>query len=270
MSERLFDATLANVSFNSLASELVLVDIVEKPAEMDTQTAPLALREGLLLIRNHRKSLSVELRFAIRTQDVVRRAEVRDMVAAWARNGGMLKVNYRPDRVLYVKNDNAPSLDSSLKWTNLITLTLTAYEIPYWQSEKLSVFPFETGSVGDGEYWSAGLLHMDGDTGSARVEAMIQHIGDDVLDRMRVSCGSTFFEFEQIDAFPGDVIVIAYNDGVLTVDKLGEHSTNGSLLRVRTAESSDDLLAASGEDNQITVSANQKLKGQITARGLWR
>jgi hypothetical protein len=270
MSEKRFEATLGGVEIGTLADEIVLFDIVEKPAEMDTQTVPLTWGEGSRRIRNTRKSLSVELHFAIRTQDVVRRAEVRDLLADWAANGGALKVNYRPDRVLYVKDDTPPALGSSLNWTDEIVLTLTAYAVPYWQSAKATGHAFETKLLDSGENWYANLINPDGNAGMAKVDAIIYHVGEENLTHLYIKCGKTFFEFSGMNLEPGAIIMISYDDGILSVVDFSNVESDNSLLKYRTAESSDDLLAVPNQENALQISADQPLEGRFTARGIWR
>ena len=270
MSEKRFEATLGGVDFSTLADELVLVDIVENPVQMDTQTVPLAWGEGLRRIRNARKSLSVELHFAIRTQDVVRRAEIRDLVAGWVGNGGALKVNYRPDRVLYVKDDTPPALGSSLNWTELIVLTLTAYAVPYWQSENPTTIAINTKTLDSGENWFANVFHPEGNAGNVKVDGTLVNSGTGPLTHLRILCGNTFFEFDGMNVAAGMPILISYEDGILAVKDFFNFSGDQNLLRFRTAESSDDLLAIPNQDNNLQISADQPITGNMSARGTWR
>lgn len=272
MAYNLFEAMLGSVAFSSLSGkedELVLVDIVEEEAKMDTQTVPLGLKSGMMRTVNRRKSLSVKLKFCIRTQDVERRAALRDAVAAWAAKGGALKTNTRPGKILDVVADVPPALASSGKWTDELELTLTAYEIPYWQSEKMTSVSFFAQPLDSGGYWIADLINPDGNAGEAELNAMIYHIGTGPLTRMKITCGDTFFEFDGLDIQPDSVITITYESGILSVLDFTQLEGDNSLLKYRTAESSDDLIATSGVDNQLIIEADQQLKGNIYTRGRW-
>lgn len=271
MGYNLFEAALNGVAFSSLGQEdeLVLVDIVEEEAKMDTQTVSMGLHDGKMRTVSRRESLSVKLEFCIRTQDVARRAELRDAVAEWASKGGDLTINTRPGKMLQVKCDTAVALQSSAKWTESIVLTLTAYEIPFWQSVKATTLSFYMQTSNADGYFIAEQLHPDGNAGDVKVEAMISHIGDAPLTHMRISCGSTFFEFDGMHVEPGSVITISYTDGILSVLDFTKVEGDNSLLRFRTPDSSDDLIAKANEDNHMNFHADQRLQGQITARGRW-
>jgi hypothetical protein len=100
---------------------------------------------------------------------------------------------------------------------------------------------------------------------------MLFHIGDDTLTRCKITCGKTVFDFDGMNLEPGAVIIISYDDGVLSVVNFADvDSEDNSLLRYRTADSSDDLLAEPNINNQITISADQKLEGNLSTRGIWR
>lgn len=269
MDYKLFEADLGGVDFTGLAPEIVLLDIVEEPAQMDTQTVPRALGDGMLRTVNRRKSLSVRIVYQIRTQDVARRAEVRDAVTAWAMKGGTLKVNTRPGKMLQVVMDAAPALGSSMAWENELSLTLTAYAVPYWQNAKLTSMRFETVLLDSGENYLADVFAPDGQK-ETPLNAMISINGETNLTNLSIKCGSSMLTFEGMDIEPGNVLLIGYSDdGIWEAMNFTQLEGDNSLLKYRTANSTDDLRAAPNVDNQIIISADAPLSGTLTARGRW-
>lgn len=267
MDYKLFEATLGGVALSSLADEILLTDIVEEPVQMDTQTAPLALGDGMLRTVNRRESLSVRLVYQIRTQDVARRAEVRDLVAAWAVNGGALTVNTRPGKQLRVVCDTAPEQGSSGKWTDDLEIVLTAYAVPYWEDvEKVSISVNTVWNANRGEYYYANVIRPTGNV-SAPLEFTMLYTGTETLNRLKIICGSKAIEFTDMGVTRMNIVQITYDvNGLFKAYK----GANVSLLPMRTPESEDELFATPGTDNQIYVLSDAEIHGgSITCRGRW-
>lgn len=269
MDYKLFEANLGGVDFTGLASEILLLDIVEEPVQMDTQTVPLALGDGMLRTVNRRKSLSVRIVYQIRTQDVACRAEVRDLVAAWAMKGGTLKVNTRPGKMLQVVMDAAPALGSSMAWENELSLTLTAYAVPYWQDAEHTAFEVKTTLLDSGENWQADIFTVGGQTETPLAATLIVG-GDTNLTHLSITCNDSLMVLDGMDIAPGKAVFISYNDqGVLEILDFFNFEGDRSLMKYRTADSTDDLRAVPNTNNQILISADAALTGNLTARGRW-
>lgn len=269
MDYKLFEANLGGVDFTSLASEIVLLDIVEEPAQMDTQTVPRALGDGMIRTVNRRKSLSVRIVYQIRTQDVVRRAEVRDLVTAWAMKGGALKVNTRPGKMIQVVMDTAPALESSMKYDADLSLTLTAYAVPYWQDADATMFEVNTALLASGENWQADIFKVGGQTDTPLAATLIVG-GENNLTHLSITCNNSLMVLDGMDIAPGKAIFISYNDqGVLEILDFFNFDGDNSLAKYRTADSTDDLRAVPNVDNQILISADAALTGSLSTRGRW-
>lgn len=265
--EYLFTAALGGVAFLSLADELLLTDIVEDPVQMDTQTAQRASGEGMLRTVNRRKSLSVKLVYQIRTQNVERRAAVRDLVAEWAANGGVLTVNTRPGKQLQVVCDTAPEQGSSGKWTDDLEIVLTAYAVPYWEdAEKVSISVTTAWNESRGEYYYANVIHPTGNV-SAPLEFTMLYTGTETLNRLKIICGSKAIEFTNMGVTRMNIVQITHDaNGLFKAYK----GANVSLLPMRTPESEDELFVEPGRDNQIYVLSDAAIPGaSIVCRGRW-
>lgn len=269
MTFSLFEATLGGVRFSSIAEEVFLVDIVEEAAQMDTKTAALALRDGLIRTMNRRRSLSVRLEYVIRTQDVALRSVLRDKVAAWASRGGILKVNTRQGKRLEVVMDTAPAMSSSMKWTDRLSVTLTAYGVPYWEDAAAKTLAVSTAwSDTEGAYVFSGAIKPNGTVPETPATAILRNMGDDALTSLEIVVNDTHMELNGLNVAAGTgEVVIEYGAGGLLA--IRDASTGSSLLEFRTPHSDDDLLAVSGADNAVTIRADQPVEGAIAVRGRW-
>lgn len=267
--ELLFDAALNGVAFSSIAEEVFLTDIVEEAPRMDTQTAPLALRDGLIRTHNRRQSLSVRLVYVIRTQDVGLRSELRDKVAAWAAKGGVLTINSRPRKQLQVVMDTPPPLDSGGKWTNELSLTLTAYAVPFWEDVKAQGLQFSTAWADTyGQYFFADVITPKGNAPEIPLTVLLQCIGESALTALKIVANETVMEFTGLSIAAGqNVLAISYDkNGLLAIEDV---MTGESLMKNRTPASSDDLLVKTGKGNQIMIYSDQPVSGAISYRGRW-
>lgn len=266
----LFEATLEDKNFSEIADEILLTDIVEEPVSMDSQAELLAIRGGSMRTVHRRNSLTVRLRYAIRTQDIARRAEIRDLAAAWACGGGTLKTNTRPGKMLHVFCDDPPSLKSSNQWTDVLEISLTAYAVPYWLEDTATSLNVTTAlNESSGLYEYANVLTPPGNAGTAPVEMTIVFLGE-AFNWLKIYCAGTVIELNNIGLGSFETMQITYDkNGVLQMYK---STVDGviSLLPNRTAESDDDLLAALGKGNQIHIYSDVAISGcKIQCWGRW-
>lgn len=265
-----FDVELDNVSMASLADEIIVRDIIEEPANMRIDTVLRGNRPGTRVEQNIRQSLSVRVVYRIRTQNIVRRAEVRDVIAAWCANGGELNINTRPGKRLFVIPTSLPAVNSGLKWDQDLALVFTAYEQPYWEDKSVTSVGGTVKKYDDGSHYFADVIRPVCSVDRVPVTANITITGEDDLAELRIKCGDTVFEFVGMQISSGGYISISYdkNDLLSVVDFMSLEG-DGSLLKYRTAQSNDDLLAVSNQDNQIIITANTELRVQVHARGRW-
>lgn len=184
----------------------------------------------------------------------------------------MLEINTRKGKYLRVDVGVPPALDSSLKWTQDLTLTLTAYAEPYWQSAtRLDV----SADLHDenGVYYLNTVAKPVSNAGEVPVTFSIRNDSSDMaLTELEVKCGETYINLTGIAVNPGMPVILSYtNDGILQIIDLGASALGGdaSLLRYRTAESSDELLMQTGMENQLQIRADAPVSGSIVIRERW-
>lgn len=248
-----FDAVLNDRSLCEIDASIILVDISERAAEQTILTESRAMKAGTWITNIHRERLSVRLTFVIRERDVVKRSQIMDDVIQWASNGGWLSLSTRPSQKLYVNSNVLPALGSALRWTDEIIMELTAYERPYWEQVDPTV---ET-------ITDSGTITPDGTVPDVYVECDVVNNGADDLTAVALICDDTFIALEGLAVPSGGHVVISYTDkDVLTITADGE-----SALSSRTAESHDDLIARSRQENSISVEADQPVEATFSARG---
>lgn len=271
----LYDASLNGVSIHTLAEEIILRDIVENPANMDIQTAKRSMHPGTRETSSVRRKLEIDLVFVIYTQDSRRRAEIAGLVAAWANEGGWLTVNTRPGTRLHVTPTQMPSQGSALRWQEDITLTLTAFEQPYWEDEK-DTTRITIDTVWDeanSTYVASNVIRPSGNVGKVPVTCFAFNMDDKPLTYLKIVSDDTMMEFQGMNIEGGGVLggwfSIDYTETDIMQIKNLRDENDSSLMRFRTAESSDDLLARCNINNQIHVYSDANLNISFFAKGRW-
>ena len=275
MSMLLYDACLNGVSIHTLAEEIILRDIVENPADMDIQTSKRSMHPGTRETSSVRRKLEIDHVFVIYTQDSRRRAEIAGLVAAWANEGGWLTVNTRPGVRLFVRPTTMPAQGSALRWQEDITLTLTAFEQPYWEDET-DTTRFNRDTVldeADGLYKTSQVIKPAGNVGKVPVTCFAYNMGENPLTYLKIVVDETMMEFKNMNIEGGGVFggwfSLDYTpDDILQIKNVRDDN-DPSLMRYRTAESSDDLIARCNVKNQIHVYADSMLNITFFARGRW-
>lgn len=263
-----FEAELNGGKFSAIAPELVLIDVIEREAAMDMVTAQYANKPGQRVSSNLRTSLAVQLVYLINTQDIVRRAEIGNLITAWGKNGGLLQVNYRPGLQLDVTMDTPPTINSALRWTQELTLTFTAHRQPYWTDAEAVQETIETTLKSDGTGYQSlfASIRMGGNVDHVPVDCSIINVGDTDLTNVRVDIGSTSITLAGMTVPVGGTIMMDYANGLLSIYNLSD--TTESYLYARTPQSSDDLLANVGYNN-VYIESNTQVQVLLFGRGWW-
>lgn len=250
-----FEAALNGTKFSEIDPAVILLDINEIPAKQTINTVQRGMRAGMRVTSRKRSSLSVRLQYVVREYDIEARARIMDKIAAWVGNGGWLTVNSRPGLRLFVTPDGLPGMGSSLRWTNELSITLTAFAQPYWQQEQ----PTEVSTTG------TGVISPIGTVEEVCAECSAINTGDGVLTALTMTCGNTYIKLERLEVQPGERVEVRYtDDGVLTITAGGK-----SAMLNRTADSSDDLKARSRVKNIIGVASDQPVTATFAVRGLY-
>ena len=265
-----FEATNGGAKFSEIADEAILLDIIEQPAETSVQTDRYAGGSGTLASSATRTALKVQLVYVIYTQDPSRWATVHDLVAKWAASASKLTVSTRPGKMLVGKFYTAPARGSALRWTDELTITFIAYEVPYWQDENVSVSAFI--SKGD-------TVKVNCQCTADRVplELMITNdTSNPITEVLIVVAGQYKMHLKGLNLVtpPQEGLV---EEHALVIDAKDGHTTrifvtdeqNTSMLHTRTADSVDVLEALTTEPTQVYFWADQSATCWLSCRRWW-
>lgn len=251
-----YEVVLNDVSMADLNENLLILDVSHEQPKFQRETVHIAGREGLVIEDQYRETASVTITFELHIYGIAERQAALDSVISWARNGGILKTNDREGQRLVCICDKFPSVSSVMRWTDPLSITFSAYCIPYWEDD----VPLALTLSGRN---ASGNLEVSGNGGNALVSCEITARA--ALSQIRVNAGSSFIELTGISIPANGVVKISYdNDGVLSI-KYG----NTSLMNKRTAGSSDDLVVPSGKTSTFSISANASVLVAFSVRGCW-
>lgn len=246
----LYDCALNGVTLSGLDSSIRVTDLQEEAPVWRTALSP-AWDEGQQLLRRTRESLSVTVCFAVLEPGLSRRSDILQRIYAWAEQGGTLMLSDRPGQQLQVICTALPAWSAEDYLTDM-TLRFTSVHIPWWESAAAKV----TGT-------DIMTLQVPGNAPcAAKAEVIVFNRGTDTIRRLKLHCGLTEMVFEGIEFPAGSVFSLLYRDGTLLAWIDGE-----SVLRCRTADSADDLLAPCGEASTVYADGGELLEATFMARG---
>lgn len=248
------EAILNGVALSSVSPLIYITDISYPAPPIRTDLYTVAKRQGGRIRRRYIEKNSVVISMMIRAYDVRQRQEICNAVGKWAKNGGILETRDHVGQRLRCVCDNWPTVQSALRWTDPVTVTLSAYEQPFWEE----IFPSKLTLTGTS---ASGVLNVPGNADDALIEAKIT--AGAALSSVTLTAGSKSMTLSGLSVASGGVITISYDDEMIQSIKYG----TTSLLNKRTG--ADDLLAESGGKTTISISASASVTAEFSARGLW-
>lgn len=241
-------------SFNELSPTLFIQDFEEKiKTRTDTTNRPHA--GTYLIYQDGRDTLEVTVKFMIKERDLAKRQAIIARVNGWAKYG-WLTLNTRPEQKLYVYCTKKAD-SKTLKWSDDMTLTLTAYDLPYWQ-DRIPVIASVTGTSGTVNIRPLG-------TRPCLLEAEITNNFGSAVANVSLSCNGKTIALNGVGLPNGKTLKLYYDERRLlhaTIDGAGK-------LSCRTETSADDIFLADNATNKVTVSASGKCTFRIIGRGLY-
>lgn len=250
-----YQVWLNDESMSNINNNLLILDVSYEQPKYQMETAQIVGREGMSIGNKYRETASVTITFELHIYDITDRQSALDDVIAWARNGGILKTNDRDGQRLVCVCDKFPSITSVKKWTDALSITFTAYGIPYWEDEEATTLTLNGTNA-------SGTLAVDGNGGDAFVSCVVTAVNN--ITSFRVDAGDTFIQLDGINVPSGGSVAISYENGILSI-KQGAVS----LLNKRTALSSDDLVVPSGDSSTFSLIASDTASATFSVRGCW-
>lgn len=246
---------LNGIELSDLAPEIIPLDISYDAPVREVKTTALAGRDGQVPFGVITSSQSVTVYFEIHTQDIRRRAEVLSIVREWAMRGGFLTTDDMEEKRLHVLCETPPALSSSLKWTQRLSTTFTAYASPFWEDS----IPIQITMDGNQQK----EVFVPGYAAPAGVEVSVSNTGSTEISRVSLSAGKTTMSFEGLALPAGNTLDIGHDErGILyaTIDGVG-------VLSKRTAASSDELMLDAGARGNVSVQTDGTAKTCFRIRG---
>lgn len=250
-----YEAYMDGEALSAVDPSLLILDIHHNDPGLQIKKNALGGRDGAVVTGRYLEKASVTISFAIREYNIANRQAVCSRVIKWAK-GTVLKTNDRTGQMLYCICDDYPVINSAMAWTDPLSITFSAYGIPYWQEEFAKTATLTDTSEND-------TLFVPGSADMAFVNVDIT--AGAAVSSLTVGCGETAIELTGLALSDGDVVSIAYDQNGLMSIKKG----NTSLLNKRTAASSDDLIAVCGEENEISITASGSVTAVFSVRGCW-
>lgn len=249
-----YEAWLNGVSLSSISSKILILDIQYPSATIKNETFLAAKRHGARLHRRYIDKASVTIVFEIREYSLTARQSVCADIVRWAKNGGVLKTIDRPGQRLRCVCDKHPSIQSAMKWTDALSITFSAYALPFWEEET----PVELTLSGQE---SEGNLFVPGNVDEAFVE--IEAIIGSHTENIAFGTNNRRIELYGITAEEGQTITLTYDDEMIQSIKID----GVSLLGHRSQ--ADDLIAFCGQTNKVGFSSWGTADVTFKVRGLW-
>lgn len=201
---------------------------------------------GQRVTGNRRSTLDMVVKFRILEHGHTKgglqgRAEVLEKVNAWAADGGVLTVNYKPERRLNVILAQAPGEGSLWDYTKEFTITFRAYAIPYWEQETANSLVIG-GSTASGN----GTAVIDG-SAKTQVNAQLYNNSGKEINTATVKVGSNTMEFSALAMAGGETLVIDHTGNGLV--RIRIRSTSGgyrSAMAARSTSSANDFMVSPG------------------------
>lgn len=132
-----YEVTLNNVTMASLDSSILIHDVQYEAPNYERNLFKIANLQGRRPGKAYKERAAVKITFEIHEYDTDDRQGVLTKIINWAKNGGDLRINDRPGQKLICVCDEFPVISSVCKWTDTLSITFAAYDIPYWQSVDL-------------------------------------------------------------------------------------------------------------------------------------
>lgn len=251
-----YEVILNDIALSSINPNICVLDVNYTAPKKSISTYNVAKRNGSRIHSERTEPISVSVSFEIHSYNIAERQHICGLVSRWAKNGGILEINDRPGQRLRCICEVKPVIESAKKWTDPVTMTFVAYQLPYWEEKEYAVLSLTAGTSG------SGTLFVPGCEDGAMVEADITVNASTLTSLMLTANGKTM-TLSGLSVGSGNTIKVAYDDQLIQSIKVG----STSILDKRTG--ADDLIAKCGEVNSFSFTSNKSVTVKFKVRGLW-
>ena len=252
-----FDVWLDGISLTSLHPGIYITDVKQSTVGFADTRVSVGKKDGSILQRRALEQLDYTVTFMLREYNPAARQSAVDVITAWAMTGGALTDSTHEDKFLDVICTAPPRIESALRWTDDLSITFTAYGMPYWQDSEPAVFS-HTGTSG------GGTVFGKGSAADCIVYGTVKATGG-ALTTLMVRAGTSFMEFSDMTVTQNGTVTFGYDDHYIYCVKWG----NASQIRRRTGESSDELRVPMQTASEFEITANVSVTSNFYVRGLY-
>lgn len=249
-----YEVVLNGKALSAVSADILVLDVNYPPPSIQTEVYTVANRSGGRIYRRNNDKLSVTISFVIRAYDIKERQKICNAVEMWAGRGGVLQINDRESQRLHCVCDTLPTITSAMRWTDPLTVTFTAYALPFWEDIVPSMLTL-SGTSKSGELFVPGCV----DNTVVEVEAL----ANSTITSLSFTVNGRTLSLSGLSVASGQVVRITYDDNMIQSIKAG----NTSILNYRSGV--DDLLADCGKKNTCSFTSNVSTNVTFKARGLW-
>ena len=236
-------AALNGVWLDELDNRIVISGIEPGDGKDNITASDSAAGYGQRFIGNRRSTLDVSIRFKLlqrsRTEvNMAERAALIEKVNAWAKDGGVLTVNYKPNRRMNVVLVQAPGEGSLWDYTKEYAITFRAYAIPYWEDEAAN-----EAMIGGSTQTGSGTCTIEG-SAKTQADVILENMSGAQINGCTVSVGGKTMTFSTAILAADEALVIDHKDGLVRIRIRDANNAYRSAMALR--EGSDDFMVAPG------------------------
>jgi len=255
---------LNGVWLDEIDSRICISSIEPGDGKENISAVDAAAGYGQRITGNRRQMVDMVIKFRMlehghNVTGLTERSQLLEKVNAWAAAGGVLTVNYKPDRRLNVILVQAPGEGSLWDYTRELQLTFRAYRIPYWEDENIS-----SATVGGNNSSGTGAASIGGSV-KTQVSAMLENTSGMNINTAAVTIGGKSMYFTGLGLGNNEALVIDYSgDGILRIRIRSAGGIYRSAMACRSDSSADEFVAI----GDVTISFSAQRACRLTAS--WR
>ena len=263
-----YDVTLNGTSLSAINESILITDIRYNAAKFSDETYNVSKRHGSRIWRRMFKSASVKIEFAIRAYSTSERQSVCAAIINWAKDGGELRCNDRPGQRLRCVCTEFPYVDSVRGWTDTLSITFTAYALPFWEE----AVPVTASLTSDNNNKYANL-YIPGNIDYALVEATVT-TAEAFTTSDSIIFGTMTFPEPYTDfttmTLTGKALASSKKVKLSYDDQMVQtiiYNGSTSMIPYRTGDT--DLLVPCGKTFRLKYKSTGESTVEYSVRGLW-
>ena len=248
--------SLNDVQLDEIDDRIIVAGVEEDAARLNYAAVSRFGAPGQRITTRHRDTLDVTVKFAMRItkRDLAARSELFEKVAGWAMGGGWLKLNFKPNRRLWVVCVALPSAGDLAKWDTEYEITFRAYGVPYWQQvTPVSQTVASTKSL-------SRIMEIAG-TAESVLDVTFTNISGMEISTLTVETAGSRFDFKSLGLKADESLVIDHSEeGLLRIRIKSAAGAWRSAMAKRTTDSADELVVSPGT---ATVTLTAQRAGRV-------